>query len=92
MQAESLAGPGNMPSLDLVGRMLGDSWAKARVVNSNQKSRVLESLKGFLCKECIRGIPWEAEEETYHKSSGGAPVSSRLLGLTKGVLSSNATE
>ena len=37
MQAESLAGPGNMPSLDLVGRMLGDSWAKARVVNSNQK-------------------------------------------------------
>lgn len=53
-----------MPSLDLVGRMLGDSWAKARVVNSNQKSRVLESLKGFLCKECIRGIPWEAEEES----------------------------
>ena len=48
---ESLAGPGNMPSLDLVGGMLGDSCAKARVVNSNQKSGLLVSQKGVSAKE-----------------------------------------
>lgn len=61
-----------MPSLDLVGGMLGDSWAKVRVVSSDQKSRVLESFKGFSCEGCIRGTPWEAEEEAYHMCSGGA--------------------
>ena len=48
---------GHMPLLGIEGQVLWDSWAKARFVNSNQKSGVLVSFVGVLSKRCSRGRP-----------------------------------
>ena len=54
---------GHMPLLGSVGGVLWDSQAKAGLVNSKQKSRVLVSYMG----SHLRGWPWEAEETVDHK-------------------------
>lgn len=54
---------GYKPVLASIGGVLWGSWAKARLVNSNQKSRGLVSPVGsYLSKERIKGRQWKAEE------------------------------
>jgi len=48
---------GHMPLLGFVGRVLRVSQAKARLVTSNQKSRVLVNSTGVFSKGYIRGRP-----------------------------------
>lgn len=53
---------GHLPLLGSKGGMIWGSWARAVLVNSNQKRRVLVSFMKFLSKECTKGTFWEARK------------------------------
>lgn len=53
MHAERAVGPGAKASIGSGSVVLWGSWAKARLVTSNQKNRVSETQQGSY----IRGVP-----------------------------------
>ena len=60
--------------ISAVDGVLGSSWPKARLVNSNQRSRALGSYTGVLSKAYRKGRPWEAGESADGEDCQGGHI------------------
>lgn len=75
---------GHMLLLGFLGRTLCGSWAKARLANSDQESRVLIGSTGVLFKRQMRGKCLEAGETVDHKGYWESHIRNLHLLMTWG--------